>query len=78
MRYLNIPREQRLCSECQIVDDEKHLFLNCKLNKQLRDILFNHINASYNSFMNSSPDEKLRFVLKYENDILTEICDFIT
>ena len=27
--------------------------------------------------MKSSPDEKLRFILKYENDILSEIYDFI-
>ena len=76
-RYLNIPREQRLCSECQTVDDEKHFFLDCKINKHLRDILFNHINTIYDNFKDYSSEEKLHFILKYNNDILSKICDFM-
>ena len=33
-RYKNIPRPQRLCNICQVVEDEYHFLLNCKLNEQ--------------------------------------------
>jgi hypothetical protein len=33
-RYNNIPRQQRLCTTCNILEDEYHFFLNCHLNDQ--------------------------------------------
>jgi hypothetical protein len=30
-RYKNIPRQQRLCNICKVVEDECHFLLNCKL-----------------------------------------------
>ena len=41
-RYINIPRQQRLCTAtCNILEDEYHFFLNCHLNQQPRNLLIN-------------------------------------
>ena len=32
-RYLKIPREDRKCKICGIIDDENHFFFNCKIIK---------------------------------------------
>ena len=31
-RYKKVPREQRICKACKVLDDEKHLFLHCHIN----------------------------------------------
>ena len=38
-RYLKIPREQRLCVVCNVVEDEAHFLLHCKTNESLRNTL---------------------------------------
>ena len=50
---LNVPREQRHCSECQTVEDEKHFVLHCKINKQLHNKLFTYLN-SFNSYIGNN------------------------
>ena len=42
-RYKKIPRHQRLCKTCQVLDDEIHFFLQCQLNNNLRNVLINKI-----------------------------------
>ncbi len=36
-RYKKIPREQRLCKTCNILDDEYHFFLNCNICNNIRN-----------------------------------------
>jgi hypothetical protein len=61
-RHLNIPREQRLCSHCKCIDDEKHFILHCTINSWLRSFfnIFNNENQIYN---NLSESEKLSYIL---------------
>ena len=40
-RYNNIPHQQRLCTACNILEDEYHFLLNCYLNQQPRNLLIN-------------------------------------
>jgi hypothetical protein len=35
-RYKKIPRHQRLCKTCKVLDDEIHFFLQCRINNNLR------------------------------------------
>jgi hypothetical protein len=38
-RYRNIPKEQRLCDSCKVIDNEHHFFLHCNSNKILRALM---------------------------------------
>ena len=46
-RYKNIPRENRLCTICNKIDDESHFFIECVQNKTLRDHLFSKISNTF-------------------------------
>ena len=61
-RHLNIPREQRLCSHCKCIDDEKHFLLHCTINSELRSFL-NILNNEYQIFNNLSESEKRSYIL---------------
>jgi hypothetical protein len=43
-RHLIIPREQRLCSHCKCINDEKHFILHCTINSELRSSFLNILN----------------------------------
>jgi hypothetical protein len=32
-RYRNIPKEQRLCDKCKVIDNEHRFFLHCNSNR---------------------------------------------
>ena len=60
-RHLNIPREQRLCSHCKCIDDEKHFLLHCT-NESF--FFLNILNNENQIFNNLSESEKLSYILK--------------
>ena len=60
-RQLNIPKEQRLCSHCKCIDDEKHFLLHCTINSELRSSFLNILNKEI--FNNLSESEKLSYIL---------------
>lgn len=62
-RHLNIPREQRLCSHCKCIDDEKHFLLHCTINSELRSSFLNILNNENQIFNNLSESEKLSYIL---------------
>ena len=62
-RHLNIPREQRLCSHCKCIDDEKHFLLHCTINSELRSSFLNILNNENQMFNNLSESEKLSYIL---------------
>jgi hypothetical protein len=76
-RYNNIPRQQRLCTTCNILEDEYHFFLNCHLNQQPRNLLINTIENKYPSFTNMSPMNRLDYILNPTSDLLSLVCTFI-
>ena len=76
-RYKNIPRQQRLCNICNVLEDEYHFFLNCELNKQPRTDLFVIIKNKFPSFQNMSPLSKITFLLNPNLDLLPAICTFL-
>ena len=45
-RYRNIPREQRLCTSCNVVEDEVHFLVKCERYTESRTILLNNININ--------------------------------
>ena len=42
-RYKKFPRHQRLCKTCKVLDDEIHIFLQCQINNNIRNVLINNI-----------------------------------
>lgn len=76
-RYINIPRQQRLCTTCNILEDEYHFFLNCHLNQQPRNLLINTIENKCPSFTNMSPMNRLDYILNPTSDLLSVVCTFI-
>ena len=62
-RHLKIPREQRLCSHCKCIDDEKHFRLHCTINSELRSSFLNILNNENQIFNNLSESEKLSYIL---------------
>lgn len=76
-RYKNIPRQQRLCNLCNTIEDEAHFFLNCSLNEQVRNLLFNAIETNCVSFRSMSPFNQLHHILNPPPDLLSAVCTFI-
>ena len=63
-RYSNIPRENRLCHTCQILEDENHFFFHCKINKLLRDNFLQNVTKIYPDFNTQNEDRKLITILQ--------------
>ena len=77
-RYKNIPRDQRVCSTCKIVEDEYHFFLYCKANEQNRKDFIKIIKTHHPQYDYMSEKEKIQIILKSTNlTLLTALCTFI-
>ena len=77
-RYQNIPREQRLCTQCSVIDDEYHFFFNCKINGSIRDNFLSKIKQNNPNFSEYIlPFDKLKLVLNPQFELLPNVCDFI-
>ena len=61
-RHFKIPREERLCQKCKLLDDEIHFLLHCTINSNLRKEYFEFL--SYDSFFKDlSISEKIIYIL---------------
>ena len=76
-RHKKIPRQQRLCTLCNTIDDEFHFFLHCNSNIQQRNILIKTILDNCSSFFLRSPVQKLDFILNPTQEIISAVCLFI-
>ena len=66
-RYLKIPREDRKCKICGIIDDENHFFFNCKINQEIRKDFLKYYELQYNNFSHLNYIEKLQQILNPSN-----------
>ena len=66
-RYINCPREQRLCQYCSVIEDEQHFLLHCKNNQNLRNNLFSDISIENDDFTSFTDNEKLVVLLNPTN-----------
>ena len=65
-RYLKIPRDQRLCANCNVLpllEDEFHFFFECKRNTNNRNILYQYFQNIYSNFLELNHEEKLTKIL---------------
>jgi hypothetical protein len=64
-RYENKNVNERVCFIChEQIEDEKHVLLDCPLNADLRESLFNEVKRSSVHFNISSDDDKLIYLFK--------------
>ena len=66
-RYYKIPRQDRLCKTCNVLEDETHFILNCKINENIRDSLFSTINSENALFRFMSDEQKVVHLLNPTN-----------
>lgn len=76
-RYKNIPRQQRLCNICKVVEDECHFLLNCKLNEQKRKELLETIKLDFPDFEHYTSFQKVHFLLNPNSTLLPVVCTFL-
>ena len=62
-RNLKIPRDERLCAICKVLEDEFHFFFECKRNTNNRNILYQYFQNIYSNFLELNHEEKLTIVL---------------
>jgi hypothetical protein len=78
-RYKKVPREQRICKTCKVFDDEKHFFLHCHINYNIRNSLIQEIENYYPDFNQLDSIAKLKIILNPSQDIfiLSNVVDYI-
>lgn len=73
-RYRNIARENRLCSVCEVVEDEYHFLLHCNINKELRRTMFYKLNLNqYIDFNNQIIH--MHQILNPNLELIPIVCD---
>ena len=63
----SIPACQRLCQNCNVVEDEMHFVMDCTINLSERRTLFNNATADYNLFENLDEMSKFKYLFSTEN-----------
>ena len=76
-RYKKIPRHQRLCKTCQVLDDEIHFFLQCQINNNLRNVLINNIKKYHANFDQLDFFSQLKIILIPDQEYLPSFVDYI-
>ena len=72
------PVEDRLCSHCQVVEDELHHLINCKMFNTERSILFNTINSINSRFAKSDNNEQFQFILmSKDHNIIVALLNYL-
>ena len=76
-RYKKIPRNQRLCKLCNLLDDEYHFFFYCKINENIRSPFIGFVKTKFPQFDQYDSLEKLKIILNPSTEILSNVCNFI-
>ena len=62
-RYAGIAERDRMCSKCNITEDENHVLLKCPLYDGIREKLFEHISMDITNFNTLTDEEKMGLLL---------------
>jgi hypothetical protein len=74
-RHMNpkLEREKRLCKLCEIIEDELHFLIECKLYDKDREELFKNIIYHIPTFRNMNSMDKFKNILTSKNDIVLSL-----
>ena len=67
-RHLNIPRNERVCTRCNVLEDEMHVVVNCTKYEALRKYYLPEIvskNITFTEIMGSKNDVTIMYLVKY-------------
>ena len=73
------PIERRLCTTCNVLEDEKHFVLTCPRHDKERQELFNYL-GSFTTFQSLTADDKFKYIMSYnlgDTEVLTHVVDFV-
>ena len=78
-RYENIPFDERLCDNCNVVETEAHCLLECYLYDDIRHELLEQAREVFSDFDNFLMSEKLSVILSDTRLCFTsaKICNLI-
>ena len=72
------PPSERLCSQCNMVEDEIHFLCVCKKHEQLRENLFQLVQSECKYFLRMSAKDKFVFIMSSKSPaILKALAQFI-
>ena len=72
------PADLRICTVCNVVEDEEHLLLHCVKYAEERNVLFSKIVIAFPDFNNLSSNDKLVFLISSQDPyILTLVGKFV-
>jgi hypothetical protein len=75
--YNDIPRHQRLCKTCKVLDDEIHFFIQCQINDNFRNVLINNIKKFHANFNQLDFFSQLKIILIPDQKFLPSVVDYI-
>ena len=68
------PVEDRLCTHCKEIEDERHHLIHCKLYTKQREKMFSIITTLNSNFINLDRGEQFRYILQSKHkDIITAL-----
>ena len=79
-RYTNpsTPIPERLCSTCNVIEDEVHFLTECDIYKETREHLYSEINARFPDFQGLDNHCKFNFMLCFPDErLLSSVGKFI-
>ena len=77
-RHNNIALENRLCTNCHVIEDEEHFLTVCSKFKEDRNMLYDIVKKSCPNFTALPNENKLIYLLSCENEeIIKEVGNFI-
>jgi hypothetical protein len=74
---IQIPRHQRLCKTCKVLDDEIHFFLHRQIINNLRNVLINNIKKHHANFDQLDFFSQVKIVLIPDQECLPSVVDYI-
>ena len=77
-RYVRpkIPIEERLCTECGMLEDERHFLLKCSRYDNERDYLWNKVNDLCPNFITLSDHDKFIYLMTAEREVACATAKF--
>ena len=77
-RHLGTPIQERLCTVCNVIEDEKHFLFECWISEELIFIFNSRVRQLYPQYQYLDSDQTLVFLFEIENEqLITWVGKFV-